>query len=83
LIRKGSWPVLPIFQALQEKGRVPEPEMYQVFNMGIGMTVFVDPAKAAAVLKAIATHKLRAWPIGEVTKGTGEVRIVQPLGTTA
>src|SRR3954468_19002873 len=50
-IRKGSWPVLPLFQLLQEKGNVPEPEMYQVFNMGIGMMAFVEEASAPAVLK--------------------------------
>lgn len=75
IVRKGSWPVLPLFQMLQEKGNVPEPEMYQVFNMGIGMTAFVERSKTAAVLSEIARHKLRAWEIGAVAKGSGEVRI--------
>ena len=37
IIRKGTWEVLPIFQLIQAKGGVPEDELYQVFNMGIGM----------------------------------------------
>ena len=74
-IRKGTWPVLPIFSYLQDQGNVPEAEMYQVFNMGIGMTAFVDPSKATAVLKEIAAHGLNAWTIGEVIKGKGEVQI--------
>src|SRR5438552_3959477 len=45
-IRKGSWEMLPIFEMIQAKGGVPEEELYQVFNMGIGMTVMVDPGKA-------------------------------------
>jgi phosphoribosylformylglycinamidine cyclo-ligase len=74
-IKKGTWPVLPIFTLIGDKGAVPEAEMYQVFNMGIGMTVFVPPDQSAAVLKAITARKLKAWVIGEVTRGTGEVRL--------
>jgi phosphoribosylformylglycinamidine cyclo-ligase len=74
LIRKGTWPVLPIFKLIQEKGAVPEEEMYQVFNMGIGMTVFTPAEKAERVLRTIKT-KHRAWVIGEVTRGKGEVLV--------
>jgi phosphoribosylformylglycinamidine cyclo-ligase len=73
-IKKGSWPILPIFTLIGDKGAVPEAEMYQVFNMGIGMTVFVPRDQSAAVLKAITARKLKAWVIGEVTRGTGQVR---------
>ena len=41
VIRKGSWEVPPIFQLLPAKGGVAEAELYQVFNMGIGMTMIV------------------------------------------
>src|SRR5713226_9746174 len=41
IVRKVSWDMLPIFRLLQAKGRVPESELYQVFNMGIGMTLIV------------------------------------------
>jgi phosphoribosylformylglycinamidine cyclo-ligase len=75
VIRKGSWEMLPIFRIIQEKGRVPEEELYQVFNMGIGMTVIVAAAKANAVLQAIKAAKQKAWIIGEVVKGSGEARV--------
>ena len=75
-IRKGSWPVLPIFEYLQKHGDVPEPEMYQVFNMGIGMTFFVAAEKAGAVLAQIEASRMKAWQIGEVTKGSGVVELV-------
>ena len=51
IIRKGSWEILPIFQLIQAKGGVPEDELYQVFNMGIGMVILVAADKADAMLK--------------------------------
>ena len=75
VIRKGTWPVLPIFTLIGEKGAVPEDEMYQVFNMGIGMTIFTPAANAAAVMATIKTAKLKSWVIGEVTRGKGEVLV--------
>ena len=51
IIRKGSWDMLPIFQLIQAKGGVPEEELYQVFNMGIGMTIIVSADKADAILQ--------------------------------
>ncbi|HEV8543014.1 MAG TPA: phosphoribosylformylglycinamidine cyclo-ligase [Verrucomicrobiae bacterium] len=75
LIHEGSWPIRPIFELLRDRGNIPATELYQVFNMGIGMTVFVAREKSAAVLKEIAANNLHAWEIGEVVKGTGEVRM--------
>ena len=74
-IRKGSWEMLPLFQIIAAKGGVPEEELYQVFNMGIGMTVIVSAEKADAVLKFIRAQKMAAWLIGEVVKGTGGARV--------
>jgi phosphoribosylformylglycinamidine cyclo-ligase len=76
LIRKGSWEMPPIFQILQTHGGVPEAELYQVFNMGIGMTLIVSSGKADAVQRFIRTQKLKCWTIGEVVKGRGEARVV-------
>jgi phosphoribosylformylglycinamidine cyclo-ligase len=75
VIRKNSWDMLPIFRLLQKNGGVDELELYQVFNMGIGMVVIADAAKADAVLRFIKTQKHPAWIIGEVTKGTGKSRV--------
>jgi phosphoribosylformylglycinamidine cyclo-ligase len=75
VIRKGSWEMLPIFQMMQEHGEVDEAELYQVFNMGIGMVVIVEADAAKAVLKMIKGAKMKAWPIGEVVKGTGRTRM--------
>ncbi len=75
VIRKGSWTVLPIFELLARRGHVPEAELYQVFNMGIGMTVFVPADKSRTVLQAIFASGLKAWEIGSVQKGAGEARV--------
>jgi phosphoribosylformylglycinamidine cyclo-ligase len=76
VIKKGSWDVLPIFQILVEKGGVPEEELYQVFNMGVGMVAIVSADTAAAALKLIRAQNHQAWLIGEAVKGKGETRVV-------
>ena len=75
VVRKGSWEMLPVFQLLAAKGGVDDAELYQVFNMGIGMTAVVAADQADAVLGAIRKAKFRAWAIGEVVKGVGECRV--------
>ncbi|MDR3377405.1 MAG: phosphoribosylformylglycinamidine cyclo-ligase [Verrucomicrobiae bacterium] len=75
VIRKGTWDVLPIFQFIAEKSGVPDAELYQVFNMGIGMVAIVAPDQADAALKLIRAQKHNAWIIGEVVKGRGEARV--------
>jgi len=76
VIRKGSWDMLPIFRLIEAKSGVPDAELYQVFNMGIGMVAVVSADKADAVLKFVRARKHRAWHIGEVVKGQGETRVV-------
>jgi phosphoribosylformylglycinamidine cyclo-ligase len=76
VIRKGTWDMLPIFQLIQDRGGVAEAELYQVFNMGIGMVAIVAAAKADQVLRAIRAQKQKAWLIGQAVKGRGVVRVV-------
>jgi phosphoribosylformylglycinamidine cyclo-ligase len=75
VIRKGSWDMLPIFKMIEAKSGVPDAELYQVFNMGIGMVSIVSADKADAVLKFIRAQKHQAWLIGEVMKGGGGTRV--------
>ena len=44
VVRRGAWPVPPLFTLIQQRGQVTEDEMYHVFNMGIGMVAVVAPA---------------------------------------
>jgi len=75
VIKKGSWDMLPIFQIIAEKSGVPDEELYQVFNMGIGMIAIVSADKADAVLNFIQIEKHKTWIIGEVVTGKGETRV--------
>jgi phosphoribosylformylglycinamidine cyclo-ligase len=76
VIKKGSWEMLPIFKIIETKSGVPDEELYQVFNMGIGMVSIVSAEKANDVLKFIKSQKHKAWVIGEVVKGKGVARVV-------
>jgi len=75
ILRRGSWPVLPIFEIIARGGRVDEAEMHHVFNMGIGMTAIVAAKDAARVLRSIKASGHQAWSIGEVVRGRGRVRL--------
>jgi phosphoribosylformylglycinamidine cyclo-ligase len=61
---------------IEARGGVPDDELYQVFNMGIGMVAIVSADKADAVLKFIRAQKHKAWLIGEIVKGKGKARVV-------
>ena len=71
-IKKGTWPVLPIFELIQDLGNISDEEMFRVFNMGIGMVVFADASKVSALLQAMPEAKV----VGEVVADTGQVRVV-------
>jgi phosphoribosylformylglycinamidine cyclo-ligase len=75
VIRKGSWEMLPIFELIRSRGLVPEEELYQVFNMGIGMVVIAAKEKADEILRFIRAQKFKSWFIGEITRGTGLTRV--------
>jgi phosphoribosylformylglycinamidine cyclo-ligase len=76
VVRKDSWEVPPVFQIIRGSGGVPEAELYQVFNMGIGMAAIVAAAKTDAILDFVRARAHKAWLIGEVVEGGGEARVV-------
>ncbi len=72
-IKLGSWPVLPIFQLIFEKGGVDRDEMLRVFNMGIGMVLMVGPDQVERISKHFARIGQPFYFIGNVVKGSGQV----------
>jgi phosphoribosylformylglycinamidine cyclo-ligase len=70
-IKKGTWSVLPIFDVLQEVGNVKEEEMYNIFNMGIGMVLAVKKEDAEAVMHVLEENGEQASVIGTVKIGQG------------
>jgi phosphoribosylformylglycinamidine cyclo-ligase len=75
-IRKGSWPVLPVFGYLAEKGRVPEREMYRTFNMGVGMVVVASADDAGKIEEHLSSMDEPHYGIGSIVEGEGQVRYV-------
>jgi phosphoribosylformylglycinamidine cyclo-ligase len=76
ILERGAWRREPVFEWLQDAGRVADQEMYRVFNCGIGMTIQVaakDADRAVAILRAAGQEAL---VIGEVKSGTRGVVIV-------
>lgn len=68
-IFRDSWPVLPIFEILQSIGNLDERNMFNTFNMGIGMVMAVDANIAEDVLKHLNSSTEQAYLIGEVVSG--------------
>ena len=79
-IRRGSWPVLPIFQSIQERGRVGVDEMYRVFNMGVGLILVTAPEHADAVIAKATELGDKAYRIGEIVSQATEEGTVEYVG---
>jgi phosphoribosylformylglycinamidine cyclo-ligase len=75
VIETKSWKVPRIFQILQQDGNVDVREMYQVFNMGIGMVAVVAEQNARRVMAT-----LKAKPIGRIDRGSGKTRLLLHKG---
>ena len=73
LINEGTWPILPIFKYLEKTGNIPHREMFNVFNMGIGMMIIVKPADADKVISILESKGEKAYKIGEITNQKGVV----------
>ena len=71
LIHEGSWEMPAIFPFLEKQGHVPHREMFNIFNMGIGMILVVNPADADEVRKMFESLGEKAFEIGEVTDKPG------------
>jgi len=67
-LHKDSWDVPPIFKLIQKHGNIDEAEMYQVFNMGIGMTIICSPQQVSKLTDALPQVKI----IGEAVKSKGK-----------
>ena len=74
-IRRGSWPVLPVYQLLQRLGNVADAEMRRAFNMGVGMVIVCDENDKTHIRQHLESQGEAVYEIGRVTAGNGEVRI--------
>jgi phosphoribosylformylglycinamidine cyclo-ligase len=73
VIELGSWPVLPIFEHLQQLGNVPQDEMLRTFNMGLGMLLVVPSGKFKKVQTVLERVGEKAYTVGRIVKGERKV----------
>lgn len=69
IVKKDSYPVLPIFRMLQEEGDIAEEMMYNTYNMGLGMILAVDPSDADKTMEAIKAAGETPYVVGTVEAG--------------
>ena len=74
-IKRGTWPVLPIFDLMQRIGNIEDAEMYRTFNMGIGMVVVCAESDAAKVTAQVRARGFNCFEIGRVREGPRNVAI--------
>ncbi len=70
-VEKASVPILPIFNVMQEKGKVPEHDMFNTFNMGVGMCMAVGKDTAQKAIDVLQAAGETAFVIGELKEGEG------------
>lgn len=69
MVKKDSYPLLPIFRMLQEEGKIEENMMYNTYNMGLGMILAVDPSDTDRAMEALRQAGEVPYVVGSVEKG--------------
>lgn len=72
-IRKSAVKVLPIFDLIQKTGGIPERDMFNTYNMGVGMSVVVNGDEADKAVATLKANGIDAYIMGEVVRGEGGV----------
>ena len=75
-IEKDRIRVLPIFRLIAEKGGISERDMFNTYNMGVGMSVVVPAAEADKALQILRDHGVDAYLIGEIIESEDKITIV-------
>ena len=70
-IERRAVEVLPVFHMIQRLGDIPERDMFNTFNMGVGMCVVVPQAEADAAVRSLEASGVHAYALGEVVPGEG------------
>lgn len=74
-IKEGSWEILPVFRLLEKYGEIPHREMFNIYNMGIGMVLAVDESEAQKAIDILTAAGEKASVIGKITD-SGKVEII-------
>lgn len=68
VIKRGSWPIPPIFTLMQRLGNIPEDDLLRTFNCGIGMAIVVPEAQVSDILERLSGLGEKAWVIGKIAE---------------
>jgi phosphoribosylformylglycinamidine cyclo-ligase len=72
----NAWQIPAIFRMIRRLGKIDQDEMYKTFNMGIGMVLVVEAKDYDKIMRFLAKKKEKAYLLGEIGKGKGEVIII-------
>ncbi len=72
-IEEGSWEILPVFRFLEKYGKIPHREMFNIFNMGVGMVIALEEKDAQKAIEILKEQGEKASVIGRVTDTEGVV----------
>ena len=72
VITEGSWPVPPVFDLIRKHGRVPDDDMRQTFNMGIGYVIVLGRRSARSAVSLLNDYGYSAFIIGSMERGGKE-----------
>ncbi len=75
IINKKTWNIPPIFELIKKLGNIEERDMFNTFNMGIGMILSVNENDVDSIIKSIQEEKEEAFIIGSIVEGEKEVQI--------
>ena len=70
-VTEGSWEILPVFRFLEKWGGVAHREMFNIFNMGVGMVIALDEAEAEKAIEILTAAGEKASVIGRIVEGEG------------
>lgn len=70
-VTEGRWEILPVFHFLEKYGKVAHREMFNIFNMGIGMVIALDESEAAKAIDILTKCGEKASIIGRIVEGEG------------
>ena len=69
VVASDSWARPPLFRWLQERGQVPEADLWNTFNLGVGFCLVVPPEALAAIIDTCRTSGHQAWELGRIAEG--------------
>ncbi|HPS82005.1 MAG TPA: phosphoribosylformylglycinamidine cyclo-ligase, partial [Candidatus Limiplasma sp.] len=74
-LERGAVRIPPVFDILAREGNLPERDMFNTFNMGVGMVAVVPAGQADAALQVLSQNGVAAYTLGEIVAGEGGVRL--------